>query len=195
MKQINSAPKPQPPAAIPDFRSLTINGMMLLNCVWTPSGPKRSARIDTIEVPGKEFEQDRFKGRKLLVFRMDFRAYDDKDSLQELNSLIDMLFPALSDTGVRTQAPLVHTLSWGPLRSQSFSMFVVSEDDGFALFDDRERCHKWGCVFRQFSQWQGPGVLDYTDENKLLGSLATPNETPTTPSAANPNGIQGMVGL
>jgi hypothetical protein len=50
-------------------------------------------------------------------------------------------------------------------------------------------------MFRQFSQWQGAGVLGYTDENAILGSLATPNGTPTTPSAANPNGAQGMVGL
>jgi hypothetical protein len=183
---------------VSDFREIVINGMRFNDgkngpddVYAYPSSPGRKFRIDTIETPGIEYEQLKFKGRSLLTFKIDFKTYSDA-GLVNLVQLAKMLVAPLSDTGVKLVAPQVHKILWRATLAAGMKNFVVVEDDGLVLYDDQGRFHHWGCTFRQFAQWKGPGVLPFRDANAGAVADADNAANPQTPGFQQPTGAQTL---
>jgi hypothetical protein len=174
-------------------QSITIDGYTPQEVIWTPQNPDRGWRKDTIEVAGKEFEQQRFKGRKLFKFGLKFRGYDDS-MLVEMETIRDLLAPAISDVGTRTQAPKVHSIIYAPLAKIQISNFTPDQDSGAIFWSDQERAWVYDVTMTQYSNLL---PMDRTPlhADEHLGSFgsATP-VIPSTPSVANPSAVNGAIG-
>lgn len=158
-----------------------------------PSSPARKFRIDTIETPGIEYEQLKFKGRSLFSFHVEFRTWTD-EGVWWLTDFVKKIVPPLSDTGVKMVAPKVIRIFWQPTLDQGIKNFTVVDDDGIVTYNEQGRYYTWGVTFKQFAQWKGPGVLPY--HSAVAGDLGNaPIVNPTDPSSQQPNTTAAALGI
>ena len=171
------------------YTKLYINNKIIgaSGLVWEPSDSQRSARFDTIDVPGQEFEKDRYKGRSLIMVSLKFRAYDDDTQLAELQSIVEMLVTDLSDTGARVAPLKVHTIAYAPLVARKCTRMIVANDSGPILYSAQSRCHEWACKLRQYSKFVGSSAYSVgISESDLGGSSGmggAPSPSPKVPNA------------
>ena len=134
-----------------------INGWQLSKCVVELSDGKRGNRYDKIAVPALHFEKLNYLGFSLMTFSIHVEAYDQA-ALDELQSVVSSVMPAVSDTGLRRYAPTLSKIESCGINALGVDTFLPTDESPPIWMDNNRQCHVWDCSFIQWSKYMGPQV-------------------------------------